>query len=122
RLVQRFVGPRDLGDPALALAMIERHHLVVGPVQIARDIRYLLEDPVRGVAHDSPTGLVSTSKSPWQWGHVTASRLCPVSLTRRYRSCRNIRSPDGRPSISLGLMCSSVPSRVTTRDSRMSTR
>src|SRR5512138_1057798 len=82
RLVQRLVGPRDLGDPALALAMIERHHLIVGPVQIARDVRYLLEDPVRGVAHDSPTGLVSTSKWPWQWGHVTPSRLCPVSLTR----------------------------------------
>ena len=45
-------------------------------------VRYLLVQPVEGVARYSPKLAVSTSNSPSQCGQVTWSRVCPFWLTR----------------------------------------
>src|SRR5689334_20238176 len=74
-LVQALVHPGDLRHPPLSLPMIEGHDLVVRPVKITGQVSYLLEQPVRGVAQASPGAAVSTSKSAWQCGHDTSSRL-----------------------------------------------
>lgn len=63
-LVQPLVDSPDLGSPALPLTMLHLHNLVVGPVQIVGQVRYLLVQAIEGVAHYSPTPAVSTSNSP----------------------------------------------------------
>jgi len=47
----------------LTLTVGKRQHLVRGPVQVVGKEGYLLGQPLRGVAQDSPTGLASTSNS-----------------------------------------------------------
>src|SRR5690349_13218470 len=78
--LQALVDARHLGHPALPLAVFHPHHLVVGPVQIVGDVRYLLVQAIRGVAHHPPTPAVSTSISPWQCGQATSTRLWPLPL------------------------------------------
>jgi hypothetical protein len=46
--------------------MLHLHDLIVGPVQMVRNICYLLVQAIRGVAGYSPRPAVSTSNSPWQ--------------------------------------------------------
>src|ERR1051326_4556406 len=121
-LVQARVDPRDLRDPAAALDVVEGHDLRVGPVEVIRDVGHLLEEPLRGVADYPPEPLISTSKLPSQWGHVTASRLWPFSLIVRYRSSRYARSAAKSPSITLGLTSGPSPRRGTPREPRTTAR
>src|SRR6202020_1296987 len=81
--VQLLVNPRHFPHPAAPLQMIERHDLLVRPVQVVGNKGYLLIQTVRGVADHSPTALISTSKRASQWGQVTPTLLCPLSLIRR---------------------------------------
>jgi hypothetical protein len=41
-LVQPFVDSRNLSNPALPLAVVHRHDLAVRPVEVIRQVRYLL--------------------------------------------------------------------------------
>jgi hypothetical protein len=45
-LVQARVDADDLRDPALPLTMLERQNLRVRPIEVKRDIRYLLVQPL----------------------------------------------------------------------------
>lgn len=45
-LVQTLVDLRDLRDPLLALCVLERENLFVRPVEMERDVRYLLVQPL----------------------------------------------------------------------------
>src|SRR5262249_6518996 len=82
-LVPPLVDASDLLDPSLPFAVFHPHDLVVGPVQVVGEVRSLFAQPRRGVARPPPRLAVSTSKSPWQCGQVTASRVCPCSFRRR---------------------------------------
>jgi len=44
--VKTLVDPGYLGDPALALAVFERHDLFVRPVKVIGNVRYLLIEPL----------------------------------------------------------------------------
>ena len=74
-LIQALIDTPDLSDPALPLAMLHLHDLIVGPMQMVRNICYLLVQAIRGVAGYSPRPAVSTSNSPWQCGQATSSRV-----------------------------------------------
>jgi hypothetical protein len=45
-LVETPVDLRDLGDPALPLGVFEPENLLVRPVKVIRDVRYLLVQPL----------------------------------------------------------------------------
>ena len=62
--------------------MVEAHDLLVWPVEVKGEVRYLLVQLVEGVARYSPRLVTSTSKSPSQCGQVTRSRVSPFWLTR----------------------------------------
>ena len=81
-LIQPLVDPRDFGDPPLTLAVVQLHDLVIGPVKVIGQVRYLLVQPIRVVARYSPRLAVSTSNSPAQCGQATSSRLWPFWLMR----------------------------------------
>ena len=81
-LIQPLVDAGQLGHPALPLAVIQLHDLVIRPVKVKRQVRYLLVQPIRGVACYSPRLAVSTSNSPAQCGQATWKRLCPLWLMR----------------------------------------
>src|SRR2546422_6327492 len=121
-LVQPLVELCDLSDPPPPLPAIQRQDLVSRPVEVEGDVGYLLEQPLRGVANHSPTLPTSTSNARSHWGHLTVNRSWPFSLTRRYKSCRNARSPAYNPSTTFGLISVRSPRRVITRDRRMITR
>ena len=72
----------DRRNATLALLVVQLHDLPMGPVEVESQVRYLLVQPVRGVARHSPRPAVSTSNSPSQWGQRTCSRLWPFWLTR----------------------------------------
>src|SRR3982074_905472 len=72
-LIEPLVDAADLGHPPLPLTMVQLHDLVTRPVKVIGEVRYLLVQPLRGVAHYSPRP-VSTSNSPAQWGQATCRR------------------------------------------------
>jgi hypothetical protein len=45
-LVKSLVDPGDFGDPALALAVFEREDLLMRPVKVISNVRYLLIEPL----------------------------------------------------------------------------
>ena len=45
-LVETLVDLGDLRDPTLALGMLERQDLVVRPVKVIGNVRYLLVEPL----------------------------------------------------------------------------
>jgi len=53
--------PAELSHPASAFRMIERHELVIRPVEMVGEHGYLLVELIEGVAGDSPSGCGSTS-------------------------------------------------------------
>jgi hypothetical protein len=65
-LIEPPIDPGDLGDPLLALAMLQLQNLVVWPVEMIGDVGYLLEQPLRGVAGYSPAISSSTSNASSQ--------------------------------------------------------
>jgi hypothetical protein len=44
--IETLVDPGDLGDPALTLAMFKRQDLLVRPMKVIGDVRYLLIEPL----------------------------------------------------------------------------
>jgi hypothetical protein len=82
----------DLGyllNPATAVAVLEGEDALHWPVEVVRDVGYLLVEPVQGVAYDSPRpSTVSTSKLWPHSGQVVATLVLPFSLIRRYRFCK----------------------------------
>jgi hypothetical protein len=42
-LISPLIDSGDFRDPALAFTMLERKDLVMRPVKVIRDVRYLLE-------------------------------------------------------------------------------
>jgi hypothetical protein len=81
-IIQALVDTPNLSHPTLPLAVLHLHDLVIRPVQMVRNIRYLLVQAIRGVARYPPRPAVSTSNSPWQCGQATSNRVCPLVLTR----------------------------------------
>src|SRR5215212_5555683 len=70
----------DRGDgrhPAAPIRMLERHYLVVRPVEVVGDEGHLLDKPLEGVAHDPPTGSRATSNAWSQAGHTTGLPSVP---------------------------------------------
>ena len=59
--------------PAPALGMVETHHLVEGPVDMASQVGHLVVNPFHGVAGYPPSGGTSTVCSAPHCGQVTAS-------------------------------------------------
>jgi hypothetical protein len=53
------------------------------PVEVVREIGYLLVEPLEGVAYDPPRVERSTSISALHDGHSTATREVPDSLIWR---------------------------------------
>ena len=45
-IIESLVDLRDLGDPSLALAVFEREELIVRPVKVICNVRYLLIEPL----------------------------------------------------------------------------
>ena len=68
-LVQTAIDLDDLLHPARAFAMLQVHDLVVRPMKVIRQIRYLFAEPLYGVAPDPPAELSSTMKGLSQCGH-----------------------------------------------------
>lgn len=63
RLVNFLIDFGDLFDPDLPLFVLHFQDLVEGPMEVVANVRYLLIEPVQGVAYDSPRSPpVSTSK------------------------------------------------------------
>ena len=82
RFVKPLVDPGCFRHPPLPLLVVEPHDFLVGPVEVKGQVRYLLVQPVGGVARYSPRLATSTSNSPSQCGQVTCSRVCPFWLIR----------------------------------------
>lgn len=66
--------------PVLMLHLQER---VMLPMQIVREVGYLLVNPFEGVAYDPPRREMSTSIGVEHSGHVTGTSVVPCSLIWR---------------------------------------
>jgi len=44
--VEALIDLRDLRDPALALSVLQRQNLLVRPMKVIGDVRYLLVEPL----------------------------------------------------------------------------
>ena len=75
--IESFVEPGDLAHPALPFPVLHPHDLIVGPVEVVGYVGYLLGEPLRGVAYDSPGPFTSTSNRPSQWGQATSILIVP---------------------------------------------
>jgi len=77
-------APVDLGNlahPSPSLPVLQIQNIQHGPVEMVRNIGYLLIDPFEGVACYSPPRFAkSTSTEPLQCGQATAKTVLPVSL------------------------------------------
>lgn len=82
-LIQTPVDLRHFLDPELPFPVLQLHDLLVRPVKVEGYVGYLLEQPGRGVAYASPAPVTSTSNLASQSGHLTPTRACPFSFTRR---------------------------------------
>jgi hypothetical protein len=76
------IDPGNLGHPASSLRVLQSEDVGAGPVEVKGQVRYLLVQPVRGVAGYPPRPAVSTSKSWEQAGQLTWYRELPVRLIR----------------------------------------
>ena len=89
--VEFLVDGRDLPAPAPALAMFHPQDFLSRPVEVIRDVGYLLVDLLQGVANyppwptarPSPPPRRSMSNSFWQEGHFACTFGEPSSLMRR---------------------------------------
>ena len=85
-LVLRVAPPIDLVDflyPAPAILMRHAQDRLIRPVEMVRDVCYLLIDPIEGVASYPPSSVISTSTSVEQLGHTTLIGSPPSELIRR---------------------------------------
>src|SRR5437899_7050177 len=114
--VLALVDPLDLPHEALPQGVLEVEDLVERPVEVIGDVRDLAVEAVGRVRHDSPRRppATSTENSCLHAGQVTAARVWPSWLTRRYRSCRKATSEANMFSRMPAWTSSRVPRRVTT--------
>ncbi len=54
RLIDLFIDFRDFFNPNLTLSVLHRQDVIDGPMEMIRDVRYLLVNAFQGVAYDSP--------------------------------------------------------------------
>src|SRR5204863_9816234 len=78
--VDPLVDARDLTDPLDALAMRHLQDLVLAPVEMVRNVRYLPGERLQGVAQDSPAADSSTSNCRSQSGQLTRWTARPWPL------------------------------------------
>lgn len=83
RFVQAFVDARDLFDPSGSFAVIHVEDVLGLPVEVVRDVGYLLAEPSEGVAGDPPSEPTSTSISVSHSGHCTRRLAVLYSLICR---------------------------------------
>src|SRR5690606_20888482 len=107
-----------------AHGVLEIEDVVQRPVEVVGHVRDLLVQAVGVGGHDPPrrSPATSTVNSCLHDGQVTAARVCPSELMRRYRSCRNARSEAKRSSTIPAWTSVIVPRRVMTRASRTTVR
>lgn len=82
-IVESLIDPGDFSHPLLTFQMLHFEYLVVRPVEVVCDVRYLFIEPLYGVAPDPPRLFISMSKSCSQCGHCTRTRSLPYSFIRR---------------------------------------
>lgn|GEM_PF-3274604 len=80
--VESAVDRRHFLRPSPAIGVLQREDVVERPVQVVRDVGYLLVEPLKGVAYDSPEGMNSTSNEWSHFGQVTVIFEAPGSLIR----------------------------------------
>ena len=72
-----------ISAPIVALRVLQLQDLLVRPVKVIGNVRYLLVEPLYGVAPDPPRLVSSSSNCCSQCGHWVRTRLWPFSLIRR---------------------------------------
>lgn len=68
-VVEPAIDPGNFRHPLLTLQMLHFEYLVVRPVKVVCDIRYLFIEPLYGVAPDPPRLFISISNCCSQCGH-----------------------------------------------------
>ena len=68
-VVQAAIDLDDFLDPTPTLAVLQAQDVVMRPVKVVRQIRYLFVEPLYGVAPNPPAGPSSTMKGLSQCGH-----------------------------------------------------
>lgn len=72
-----------LPHPQPPILVLHGEERVVLPVQIVREVGYLLVNPFEGVAYDPPRREMSTSMGVEHSGQVTGTSVVPCSLIWR---------------------------------------
>ncbi len=73
----------NLSHPHPPILMLHREQRVVLPVEIVREVGYLLVNSIEGVAYDPPRREMSTSMGVEHSGQVTGTSVVPCSLIWR---------------------------------------
>ena len=73
----------NLAHPHPSIAVFHVQQLLVLPVQVVREVGYLLFQPFEGVAYDPPRREISTSMGVEHSGQVTGTSVVPCSLIWR---------------------------------------
>ncbi len=81
--VEPFVDGGHLAYPALTLGVLHLQYRFRRPVEMVREIGYLLMQPVEGVAGYPPRLPMSTSISAEHSGQVATTLAVPCSFTCR---------------------------------------
>lgn len=81
-VVDSAVDRRHFLRPSPTIGVLQREDVVERPMQVIRDVGYLLVEPLKGVAYDSPAGKKSTSNVLSHFGQVTVIFDVPGSLIR----------------------------------------
>lgn len=76
-----YIG--NFSNPHPPVSVLHVQKLLVLPVQVVREVGYLLSDPLEGVAYDPPRREMSTSIGVEHSGQFTGTRVVPCSFTCR---------------------------------------
>lgn len=72
-----------LPHPQPPIPVFHPKKILMLPMQIVREVGYLLVNPFEGVAYDPPRREISTSIGVEHSGHVTGTSVLPCSLIWR---------------------------------------
>ena len=76
-------------DPLATFRMLQLQDRAPRPVEVIGDEGYLLAEPIKGVAYDSPVGAIPWMSKPRpQSGQTAGTLVSPASLICRYRLCK----------------------------------
>ena len=74
----------NFAHPNLTLLVFHREYVVDGPMEVVRDVSYLLIDAFQGVAYDSPMSVPKSNSKSWlHAGHFILIAAVPSSFIRR---------------------------------------